>query len=229
MNIDANLIQRIALFLPAILVSLTVHEYAHAWVATKLGDDTPTRQGRLTFSPLAHIDLFGTVIFPLMLLATTGGFFGWAKPVQFNPHNFTRRFSMRQGAALTAVAGPASNILLALIALIAMRVLIEMGVMGGASEDTSSIVFKFISALVPLNVLLAVFNILPLPPLDGSYLLPRSMDQLRAWLERYSMIIFLLVFLLPIPGLGSTLGGYIIRPLMVLTSTLLTSIVFWGL
>lgn len=223
-TLSAELIQRLAIMMPALLLSLSVHEYAHAWTATRLGDPTPRLQNRLTLSPLAHIDPFGTIFFPLMLLLLTGGqsFFGYAKPVQFNPANFDRRLSMRRGAALAAAAGPLSNIALAFLALVGLRLLVV------ANLPKDGLAFEFLSSLVGLNLVLAVFNLLPLPPLDGSYLLPRSLDGAKEFLSRYSMMIFLLVFLMPFPGLGTTLGGLITGPLTGLLGNFLQSIAFIG-
>lgn len=225
---EPQLIQRIALFMPALFLSLAVHEYAHAWTATRLGDGTPGRQGRLTLSPLAHLDPIGSVIFPLLLLVFGGFLFGWAKPVQFNPANFTRRLSMRGGAAVTAAAGPLSNVLLALLSAVLLRVALELGWVSQLGAQNGEMVYKFLSGMFMLNVLLAVFNLFPLPPLDGHYLLPRSMDEVTEWLRRYSFILFILLFLLPIPGLGHSLGFFVIRPVMDVLSRVLHAIAFYG-
>ncbi|MGB0679915.1 MAG: site-2 protease family protein [Polyangiales bacterium] len=213
---DANTVRTVVLFLPALVFSLCVHEYAHAWMATRLGDSTPGRQGRLTLSPMAHVDPIGSLLLPVLMLIGGGFIFGWAKPVQFNPANFRRSLTMRQGAALTAAAGPGSNVLLALVALVVLRFGSDMGWVGQASAlaGQAPMLTRFLLALVELNVLLAVFNLLPLPPLDGSYLLPRSMDGAKAWLSRYSFLIFLALFFLPLPGLGAPLGSIMLGPMM---------------
>lgn len=224
MSFEPELIQRIAVMMPALLLSLSVHEYAHAWTATLLGDATPRLQGRLTLSPMSHIDPIGTLMFPLMMLLLSGGqmFFGYAKPVQFNPNNFTRRISTWQGSALAAAAGPLANIGLALLALLALRGL----AMAGLAQHKLG--FDFLTGLFSLNIMLAVFNLMPLPPLDGSYLLPRSMDGAKEWLTRYSMMVFLLVFFLPIPGLGTTLGQLVTRPLTTFLGRILQAVAFAG-
>jgi Zn-dependent protease len=227
--VDPQIIQRIALFMPALFLSLAVHEFAHAWTATRLGDSTPTRQGRLTLSPVAHMDPLGSVIFPLLLLAMgTHFFFGWAKPVQFNPANFSRRFSMRAGSAITAAAGPLSNILLALISALVLRLGLSMGWAVPDAGSTGRMVFQFLEGMFYLNVLLAVFNLFPLPPLDGHYLLPRSMDEVTEWLRRYAFIIFIALFFIPIPGLGGSLGFFVIRPVMHVLGSVLQAIAFFG-
>lgn len=225
--VTSEVLQRVALLLPALLLSLSVHEYCHAWVATRLGDPTPRWQGRLTLSPLAHLDPVGSLLFPLILLLTTGSIFGWAKPVQFHPENF-RRLSGRKGTALTAVAGPLSNVLLAFLALLALRVCAELQMTDVSETGLAVMLERFLGGLFSLNVLLAVFNLFPLPPLDGSYLLPPSMDGLKDWLTQYSMLLFLVLFFLPLPGIGP-IGNLILGPLRTLLSSVLHSIAFAGL
>ena len=212
-------IQQIVLFAPALLLSLSVHEFAHAWVATRLGDSTPERQGRLTLSPLAHIDPFGTILFPAILLLLQAPVFGWAKPVEFQPANFTRKVTLWQGEALTAIAGPLSNILLALLSAIALRV-------GISFAATDSWPILFLSAMIKLNLLLAVFNFFPLPPLDGGHLIPRSLDRLKAFLTRYSFFLFALLFFLPVGG--EPIGMRLVLPLVDLLERGLTAMLGLG-
>jgi Zn-dependent protease len=159
--VTEDVIRRIVLNLVPMVLSLSVHEFAHAWVADRLGDDTPRRQGRLTLSPLEHYDIFGTIIIPVVG-AMFGGFsyIGWARPVEVSPGNLSRRFSMRSGMSIVALAGPLSNLLLAMFA---------------------------------INVGLFVFNLLPIPPLDGSRLLPRSLDRVQEMLAPMSILILLLI------------------------------------
>jgi Zn-dependent protease len=228
--VDPQIIQRIALFMPALFLSLAVHEFAHAWTATRLGDGTPGRQGRLTLSPVAHMDPLGSVAFPLLLLATGSHFFfGWAKPVQFNPANFTRRFSMRGGAAITAAAGPISNVLLALLTAVVLRVALQVGWVSPGATGNSLMLYQFLEGMFMLNVLLAVFNLFPLPPLDGHYLLPRKMDDVVEWLRRYAFILFIAIFFIPIPALGGSLGFFVMRPVMSVLTEVLQAIAFFGL
>lgn len=149
-------------------LSLSVHEWAHARAAFALGDDTARAQGRMTLDPLAHADPVGTVLFPLL-----GVPFGWALPVPIDPARFDRRHSMSFGMMLTAAAGPVSNVCLAVVGFVAWLALsaafstFEQGPIGALARYA-----------IQLNVLLAVFNLLPIPPLDGSrivnFLLPRS-------------------------------------------------------
>jgi Zn-dependent protease len=178
------------MWLPLSILSLTVHEFAHAWTAWKLGDDTASRQGRLTLNPLSHIDLLGTILLPLM-----GVPFGWAKPVPVDPTRFRRDVSMGKGMAITASAGPLSNVLLALLASVALGLcfrfspeLVESGQPGRF----------FLVNLVLLNVGLALFNLIPIPPLDGSrivaWLLPYRLRTAWHELERFAPLLLILIF-----------------------------------
>lgn len=211
--------------LPALLVSLCVHEYAHAWVATKLGDSTPEREGRLTFSPVSHIDPLGTLLFPVVLILLGSPIFGWARPVSFQAANFTRRLTLWQGTALTASAGSIANLFLALLSALCLKLLSVLSLSAGRLEHMAGGYWMhFLATMFELNVLLAVFNLLPLPPLDGGHLIPASWHKTREFLTRNSFIIFMLVFLIPIPGIGS-LGAIIISPLMMLIKSVLLQIV----
>lgn len=158
---DADFLWQLIL-LPLFILSLAVHEFAHAWAAWRLGDDTAARAGRLTLNPLAHIDVLGTIIAPLLL------HFGWAKPVPYDPSRFRRSVNMGTGSALVSAAGPASNVLLALVSAVALGLALRFT--PGLVEEGSPVGF-LLSNLVVLNCGLALFNLLPVPPLDGGGLI----------------------------------------------------------
>ena len=162
---EATLSEKIALFL-VLIGSLSVHEWAHAFAADKMGDPTPRAQGRLTLNPLAHIDMLGTVIIPLTMILLAPGFviLGWGKPVIIDPKNFK---NPALGDILTSMAGPLSNLILALI--VASVFGVSLGFMhdGETAEKVGNLGVQIIA----LNAMLAAFNLIPIPPLDGSHVL----------------------------------------------------------
>ena len=162
-----------------IVISAVVHEFAHGWVAWRLGDTTAKDEGRLTLNPLAHIDVFGTVIVPIISLLLGGVFLGWAKPVPYNPFALSDR---RWGTLKVGVAGPASNFIVALILGLLLR-----GVVSGIIPATAAAA-ELLGFVVYVNIFLALFNLIPLPPLDGSKVLGslvpgfyRSLAHMSAW------------------------------------------------
>ena len=201
---------------PGMIVAITLHEASHGYVAWKLGDDTAYRLGRVTFNPIRHIDPMGTIIMPaVILLATSFNFmFGYAKPV---PVNFRRLRSPRRDMVLVAAAGPGSNILIALASAIALRFVPETG---SATTTIIAAIFKY---SVFFNVMIGVFNMIPLPPLDGGRvavgLLPYPLAVRLARLERFGMII-LLIALIGLPLIGQQIGrdlnvlSWIIMPIV---------------
>ena len=171
-------------FVIAVIVAITFHEFSHAAVATLQGDKTPRAQGRLTLNPISHLDPLGSIAIVLAGI-------GWGRPVQFSPMHLRNR---RWGAALVGLAGPAANFVLALAAVVALR-LLYAGTFGGFEVDFR---LRLLEMLVLLNVVLGVFNLLPIPPLDGSRLLsiflPPSRQNIVYFLDQYG--IFLLLGLL---------------------------------
>lgn len=185
-----------------ILIAVTLHEAAHGWAAWRLGDDTAYMAGRVTFNPLRHIDLFGTLLLPMLLLFLSGGrmMFGFAKPV---PVNFGKLGHPRRDMMLVAVAGPATNLLLAVISAALFHILPYL------SGDIKVWTAYNLNNLMWINMLLCVFNMLPMPPLDGGRiavgLLPPALGMRLARLERAGIGIILgAVFLLP--WIGGKLG-----------------------
>jgi len=147
-----------------LLFSLSVHESAHAWTALKQGDPTAQSLGRISLNPLAHIDIIGTVVMPLLMIFTGVPLLGWAKPTPVDPRHFK---DLRRGQIVVSGAGPLSNLLLALVATAGLFVAVRL--LSGPLRDQPLVVL--LSMVVQLNVLLAVFNLVPLPPLDGSHIL----------------------------------------------------------
>lgn len=186
------LLQRMMFWIPLVL-SLTVHEWAHAWSAFRLGDGTAAREGRLTLNPLAHMDPIGTLLLPLLVP------FGWAKPVPVNMGGFHPQVGARAGVLLTAAAGPVSNLCIALCSVLLL--LITSYASGDAAQIPASLRW-LLETLIWLNVLLATFNMLPVPPLDGSRIADALMpDRLRGWWDSFCQlgpVALLTVILLPV-------------------------------
>ncbi|MBK7586516.1 MAG: site-2 protease family protein [Myxococcales bacterium] len=192
--LSPDLFRNIVLNLVPMVLSLSVHEYSHALVADKLGDDTPRRQGRLTLSPLEHYDVFGTIVVPVAAVIFGGfSFIGWARPVQVSPTAFSRRVSMRTGMALVAIAGPLSNLLLATVSVALLALILRVKPEMAFAQDGRGALVYLLRAMYVLNVGLFVFNLLPIPPLDGSRLLPRRFDSVLESIAPMSIMVLLLV------------------------------------
>ena len=210
--LDSNIGQLFALLL-VLLFSLTVHESAHAWTANRLGDPTARRLGRISLNPVVHIDPIGTILLPLVAFMAGGLIFGWAKPVPVNPRNLA---NPRRDFLLIAAAGPASNVLLATAASLLMRV----GPAGAAaSGGVASVLFDIGFMVIQLNLLLAVFNMIPIPPLDGGNVLAGLLPGPLA--DGYDRVVrpygFMILLILMMTG---TLYDLIIPPFGVLSGLL---------
>jgi Zn-dependent protease len=186
----------LALLNVALLWLLTTpHEYAHALVATRLGDDTPRLQGRLTLNPLAHIDWLGTTILPALTSLFGGGFLGWGKPVSTNPAKLRGGLN---GLALVALAGPASNVIFAVI----------LGAVARATLTSAPALSHFAGRGVYLSLYLAIFNMLPVPPLDGSKLLLAARIPPVVYNELARAGFLLLIFAVSFSGLGQWMSHW---------------------
>lgn len=189
-------------FAIAIIVGISLHEFAHAFVAYRLGDMSPVRDGRLTINPMAHFDMFGT-----LLIVLVG--FGYGKPVMVNPYAF--RIDRRTGMALVAIAGPITNIIIAVVFGIALRILLPMWT--ESSQEALGAIIQIFYIVVSLNVGLALFNMIPFPPLDGSKvllaLLPGEMaysvEKFYIQTQQYGLIVLMLLL---------WVGGRFIGPLL---------------
>ena len=190
MNFEAALINVALLWLLT-----TPHEFAHAWVATKLGDDTPRLQGRVTLNPLAHVDWIGTVLLPAVTSLVGAGFLGWGKPVSTNPSKLRGGLN---GMALVALAGPASNVVFAVV----------LAAVSAATTNLNPGVARFAAQGARLSLYLALFNMIPVPPLDGSKLLLAA----RIPVEIYSMVarygFLLLIVMMAYTQIGYTLSSW---------------------
>ncbi|HOX11140.1 MAG TPA: site-2 protease family protein [Candidatus Moranbacteria bacterium] len=209
---DLNSIILIGFYIAILVYTIIIHEVAHGFVALWLGDPTAKYSGRLNFNPISHIDIWGSIIVPIAMILTTGFAFGWAKPVPYNPYNLKNQ---KWGPLLVALGGPGSNILIAILAAVIAKIIpisgavksaIIIGVAGNSWQQVSeavssslgSIFFALLMIVIFWNVLLAFFNLIPFPPLDGSKVLftflPISTEKMIA-MEQYGFI-FLLLFIM---------------------------------
>lgn len=186
--------------LPALVLSLSIHEYAHAWVAYKLGDISQKIRGRLTLNPLAHIDPIGFIAIVLVGV-------GWGKPVTVDDRNFK---DSRKGMMLTSLAGPASNLLLAILVTLVLKLLMIFGIFNTMlNSNVGNILLSMLVYVIQFNIVFGIFNLIPLPPLDGSkvlaYFLPQRARGFMYTLEKYSFIIIMIIYF-------TNLTSYIIAP-----------------
>lgn len=195
--IGAQDLRRVGIYVICLILAISVHEFAHAFAAHRLGDPTPERDGRLTLNPVAHADPIGTLLLPITLgLFSPGLLFGWGRPVMTNPRFYTRKITMRGGMALVAFAGPLSNLVLAALTLLAIWGLSAAGALNGPIS-----VFNPLRTFFSLNLILFVFNLLPLHPLDGGKVLGwilgskhREVDEFLARYGGYILILLVVAF-----------------------------------
>lgn len=198
---ELTLVQRIVVWILPVIFAITVHEVAHGWMAKRYGDKTADQQGRLSLNPLKHIDPVGTIIIPGLLLITFTGFiFGWAKPVPVDARNFK---NPKKAMMMVALAGPLSNLLMA----IGWALLARVGVSIEMEFISLPLIYSGVAGIT-INLVLALINMLPIPPLDGSRILSGLLPDYWAWrfnqLERWGFLILLV--LLATNALGAILG-----------------------
>lgn len=198
-----NLVNLI-LTIPAVLIAITFHEFAHAFAADKLGDDTPKRQGRLTLNPLAHLDPIGSI---LLLFAR----FGWGKPVEINTRNFTRKISQSAGEAIVSIAGPVMNIFLAFVFTMIYCAILKFAPYDFLVSNIGNVILSLVSITAIINVGLGVFNLLPIPPLDGSKILRHFLPySAKEWFDRNGYVFYVVFIVIWITGIA----GHIISPVI---------------
>lgn len=195
--------------IPGVLVAITFHEFAHGYAAYKLGDNTAKNEGRLSLNPLDHLDPIGTL---MLLLAG----FGWGKPVHVNPTQYTRKISMEKGEAIVSVAGPLTNIVLAFILALVYGALVKFASVEFLVSTVGNIIKLILVAAISTNIGLGVFNLIPLPPLDGSkIIMPFLPYNAKQWFRSNEQIFYIIFVVIWITGIASL----IITPPINLIST----------
>lgn len=201
---DTSRLLNLLLTVPGLLIAITFHEFAHAFAADKLGDDTPRLQGRLNLNPLSHLDPIGSL---MMLFAG----FGWGKPVEVNPRNYDRRFSMDKADAIVSIAGPLMNFFLAIVLTIIYCVIYKVANINFINSQAGIIIMLMINIAISLNIGLGIFNLIPLPPLDGSKIIKAFLPyNARVWFENNEKIIEFVFVILWIMGILSRIISPII-------------------
>ncbi|MCI8617599.1 MAG: site-2 protease family protein [Clostridia bacterium] len=182
---------------PGVLIAITFHEFAHGYAAYKLGDNTAKSQGRLSLNPFAHLDPIGT-----LLLLVAG--FGWGKPVEVNPRNYTRKMSMEKGEAIVSAAGPLMNFVLAIIFTLIYCAIYKFASATFLTSTVGWVILLLVSSTISINIGLGVFNLIPLPPLDGSKIimpfLPYKAKEFFVNNEQIFYIIFILIWITGVAG-----------------------------
>lgn len=200
---DTNALLSLLLTLPAVLIAITFHEFAHAFAADKLGDDTARRQGRLNLNPLSHIDPIG-----MIMLIFAG--FGWGKPVEIDPRNFNRNIKMPVAEAIVAAAGPIMNFILAIIFGVIYVSVMKFAPMFIFTQ-VGGIVIILLRVCISINIGLGIFNLIPLPPLDGSKILAAFLPyNAKNWLEKYYNAFYIVFVVIWVTGIA----GNIISPVI---------------
>lgn len=200
---NTNELLSLLLSLPAVLIAITFHEFAHGFVADKLGDDTPRRQGRLSLNPFAHLDPIGTI-----MLIFAG--FGWGKPVEIDSRNFNRKIKMNVAEAMVATAGPIMNFILAIVFAIIYAIVFKYAA-GFMLTQTGMIIMLMVQTCIVINLGLGIFNLIPLPPLDGSKIVLSFLPyNAKKWVQQYGQYFYIVFVIIWVTGIA----GAIISPLI---------------
>ena len=199
---NPGMLKSLVVSAPAVLVAITFHEFAHAFVADRLGDDTARREGRLSLNPFSHLDPIGT----LMLLVAG---FGWGKPVHVDPRNYTRKMSMEKCEAIVSAAWPIMNIILAFIFALIYCAVYKFGTMQFLNSTVGTVIMLILGSIITTNIGLGVFNLIPLPPLDGSkIIMPFLPYKSKEWFTSNGNIFYIIFVVIWITGIA----GIIISP-----------------
>ena len=204
---NAEILSNVVIYVICLIMSIGVHEFCHAWAAERLGDSTPEMQGRLTLNPLVHADVIGTLVLPILAAIGSWPLLGWGRPVETSPRNYTRKIRMRVGIALVSVAGPLGNLALAVLAL-------GLAVLIGQTLHLAPSIFRLIRLFVELNVLLLVFNLLPIHPLDGGKILAAYLPERLNYIDEFSLRFGPMILIALVIFAGSFLH-IILRPFML--------------
>jgi len=204
MDVSNEQVRNALLSLVGFVLSVTVHEFGHAFVADRFGDGLPRAQGRVTLSPLRHIDPFGTIVIPLVAMFMSGiPFIAWGKPVQTNPAGMTTRLPRTTASLFVSLAGPFMNLVLAVVVSLLLIAAAKAGIVGQSSAVT---IIRFV---VMLNISLMFFNLLPIPPLDGAsileVILPARLHGALHAMRRWGMLVLMMLFV-------TGVGGYLMAP-----------------
>ena len=192
------------LSIPAVLLAITVHEFGHAFAAYKLGDDTPLRQGRLSLNPFDHVD-------PLGLAMLLFAHIGWGKPVQIDPRNYNRNISVEKADAIVSFAGPLMNFITAIVFALIYCAIIKFAGMTFLLSNIGVVIISIISYIVTMNIGLGVFNLIPLPPLDGSKIfLPILPHNTKSWFIEHEQLFYFIFLIIWITGIA----GRLISPII---------------
>lgn len=200
---NTNELLSLLMSLPAVLIAITFHEFAHGFVADKLGDDTPRRQGRLSLNPFAHLDPIGTI-----MLIFAG--FGWGKPVEIDSRNFNRKIKMNVAEAMVAVAGPIMNFILAIVFATIYAIVFKYAA-GFMLTQAGMIIMLMVQTCIVINLGLGIFNLIPLPPLDGSKIVLSFLPyNAKNWVQQYGQYFYIVFVIIWVTGIA----GAIISPLI---------------